>query len=347
MKKFDVEIIVGIFVFCGLLCLAYMSVRLGKINLLGDHYYPVNAVFSSVKGLKKDTVVEISGVEVGKVDNIKLIDYQAVVSLLIRDDIELQNKIQQQLTDQENKVLEQARNLRKDSLSALGTITDTKGGWGGLAWEDLDPQLQADLINFIKPYPDLTISLVRDSLRITKQQQVFENSIATQKIKTSTLTGTGLSPEAEAVLNGTLRLEDLTPTTKGRIAGELSAAGYKSLPKLSSAQQEDLATMATVRGQIGQLEAFNKDGQLEGVGAFGLGSLKSLLAQIGLSSEEGMSVRALMGNIKGTLAKLRGGTSFTVNEEKLLDTYTPSINDNPAVIVNKMALLKDFINSKI
>lgn len=264
----------------------------------------------------------------------------------IRDDIELQNKIQQQLTDQENKVLEQARNLRKDSLSALGTITDTKGGWGGLAWEDLDPQSQADLINFIKPYPDLTISLVRDSLRITKQQQVFENSIATQKIKTSTLTGTGLSPEAEAVLNGTLRLEDLTPTTKGRIAGELSAAGYKSLPKLSSAQQEDLATMATVRGQIGQLEAFNKDGQLEGVGAFGLGSLKSLLAQIGLSSEEGMSVRALMGNIKGTLAKLRGGTSFTVNEEKLLDTYTPSINDNPAVIVNKMALLKDFIDSK-
>lgn len=90
MKRFDVEIIVGIFVFCGLLCLAYMSVRLGKINLLGDHHYPVKAVFSSVKGLKKDTVVEISGVEVGKVDNIKLIDYQAVVTLLIRDEIKLQ-----------------------------------------------------------------------------------------------------------------------------------------------------------------------------------------------------------------------------------------------------------------
>ena len=35
-------------------------------------------------------MVEISGVEVGKVDNIKLVDYQAVVTLLIRDDIELQ-----------------------------------------------------------------------------------------------------------------------------------------------------------------------------------------------------------------------------------------------------------------
>ena len=90
MKKFDVEIIVGIFVFCGLLCLAYMSVRLGKVNLSGSHYYPVKAVFSSVKGLKKDTEVEISGIEVGKVDNIELIAYQAVVTLLIRDDIELQ-----------------------------------------------------------------------------------------------------------------------------------------------------------------------------------------------------------------------------------------------------------------
>ncbi|MDN3514191.1 MAG: outer membrane lipid asymmetry maintenance protein MlaD [Candidatus Brocadia sp.] len=90
MKKFDVEIAVGIFVFCGILCLGYISVKLGKINLIGDHYYPVNAIFSTVKGLKKDTVVEIAGVEVGKVADIKLIDYEAVVTLRIRNDIELQ-----------------------------------------------------------------------------------------------------------------------------------------------------------------------------------------------------------------------------------------------------------------
>ncbi len=90
MKKFDVEIAVGIFVFCGILCLGYISVKLGKVNLLGDHYYPVNAVFSTVKGLKKDTSVEIAGVEVGKVDNIKLVNYEAIVTLQIRDDVELQ-----------------------------------------------------------------------------------------------------------------------------------------------------------------------------------------------------------------------------------------------------------------
>ncbi len=90
MKKFDAEIAVGIFVFIGLLCLGYISVKLGKINLIGSHYYPVNAVFSTVKGLKKDTVVEIAGVEVGKVDDIRLVDYEAVVTLRIRDGIELQ-----------------------------------------------------------------------------------------------------------------------------------------------------------------------------------------------------------------------------------------------------------------
>ena len=158
--------------------------------------------------------------------------------------------------------------------------------------------------------------------------------------------GTGLSQEAEAVLSGVLRLEDLTPSVKGRISGELSKAGYKSLPKISSAQQEDLAIMATVKGQIEQIETFNNDGKLEGVGAFGTGTLKSVLAQVGFSSEEGMSVRALIGSIKGTIAKLRGGTSFTTNEEKLLNTYVPSINDNTAVIINKITLLKDFINLK-
>src|SRR3972149_8315186 len=90
MKKFDVEIAVGIFVFLGILCMAYISVKLGKINLIGNDYYPVKAVFSTVKGLKKDTVVEIAGVEVGKVDTIKLVNYEAVVTLLIREDIELQ-----------------------------------------------------------------------------------------------------------------------------------------------------------------------------------------------------------------------------------------------------------------
>ena len=92
MRKAGIEIVVGIFIVIGLLCLAYISIKLGKVNLLGSKYYSVKAVFSSVKGLKKYTAVEIAGVEVGKVDDIELDteNYEAVITLLIRDDVELQ-----------------------------------------------------------------------------------------------------------------------------------------------------------------------------------------------------------------------------------------------------------------
>ncbi len=90
MRRAGVEIAVGIFIIVGLVCLAYISIKLGNVNLSGKNYYPVKAIFSTVKGLRKDTVVEISGVEVGKVDSIRLDNYEAVTTLLIRKDIELQ-----------------------------------------------------------------------------------------------------------------------------------------------------------------------------------------------------------------------------------------------------------------
>ncbi len=90
MRRAGVEIAVGIFIIVGLVCLAYISIKLGKVSLSGQNYYPVKAIFSTVKGLRNDTVVEISGVEVGKVDSIRLDNYEAVTTLLIRKDIKLQ-----------------------------------------------------------------------------------------------------------------------------------------------------------------------------------------------------------------------------------------------------------------
>ena len=90
MRRAGVEIAVGIFIIVGLLCLAYISIKLGKVSLSGKNYYSVKAIFSTVKGLKDDTVVEISGVEIGKVDSIRLDNYEAVTTLLIRKDIKLQ-----------------------------------------------------------------------------------------------------------------------------------------------------------------------------------------------------------------------------------------------------------------
>ncbi len=89
MKKYSMETLVGIFVFIGLLCVGYLTVKLGKMQLLGDNYYTIYAKFESVSGLKKDTSIEIAGVQVGRVSNITLDPEEqvAVVTMKIKKNV--------------------------------------------------------------------------------------------------------------------------------------------------------------------------------------------------------------------------------------------------------------------
>lgn len=72
MNIIKLEMTVGIFVIIGILCLGYVSIKLGKMELVGGDYYTVSAGFDSVSGLKPGARVEVAGVEVGKVDRIDL-----------------------------------------------------------------------------------------------------------------------------------------------------------------------------------------------------------------------------------------------------------------------------------
>ncbi len=90
MKRFTAETAVGLFVLAGILCMAWLSIRLGKLEIAGGDTVPVYAEFSSVAGLKEGGSVEIAGVEVGKVASITMKDYQALVLLKIRKGIPLQ-----------------------------------------------------------------------------------------------------------------------------------------------------------------------------------------------------------------------------------------------------------------
>ncbi len=93
MKKINVETGVGIFIVVGLLCLGYLSMKLGDVSLFGTDHYQVNARFVNVSGLKEGATVEIAGVTVGKVSKISLDDYEAFVSLLIKPDVKLQEDV--------------------------------------------------------------------------------------------------------------------------------------------------------------------------------------------------------------------------------------------------------------
>jgi len=72
MNIAKLEMMVGIFMIIGILCLGYISIKLGKMELVGGDYYTVSAGFDSVSGLKPGARVEVAGVEVGKVDRITL-----------------------------------------------------------------------------------------------------------------------------------------------------------------------------------------------------------------------------------------------------------------------------------
>jgi len=89
MKRINLETAVGLFVLVGIAAIAWLSIRLGKLEIVGGDYVPIHAEFASVSGLKKGASVEIAGVEVGKVGAIALDNDKADVLMKIRTGIAL------------------------------------------------------------------------------------------------------------------------------------------------------------------------------------------------------------------------------------------------------------------
>ena len=90
MKRIDTELLVGLFMIIGIACLTYLSVKLGRMEIVGDKGYKLYAEFSEIGGLKNGASVEIAGVEVGRVKNISLSDYQAKIELQINSGVKIQ-----------------------------------------------------------------------------------------------------------------------------------------------------------------------------------------------------------------------------------------------------------------
>ena len=91
MKRFNLEFQVGIFFLVGIACLAYLSVRLGKLDIIQGKGTVLYAVFTNVGGLKDGAEVQIAGVNIGRVKGIVLDDYQAKVKLQITSNVQIQD----------------------------------------------------------------------------------------------------------------------------------------------------------------------------------------------------------------------------------------------------------------
>ncbi len=96
MKKYSMETTVGIFVVIGLICVGYMTIKLGKVTFLGTNMYTLNARFASASGLRVGSAVEVYGIQVGAVDNLS-IDSQrqmALITLKVNNDIKVYDDAQ-------------------------------------------------------------------------------------------------------------------------------------------------------------------------------------------------------------------------------------------------------------
>jgi phospholipid/cholesterol/gamma-HCH transport system substrate-binding protein len=89
MRRDRLEMSVGIFVLVGLAALAFLSIKLGKLEVIGNTGYNIQAEFSNIGGLKSGANVEIAGVDVGRVTNISLKDYQALVVMRMKPNVKI------------------------------------------------------------------------------------------------------------------------------------------------------------------------------------------------------------------------------------------------------------------
>ncbi len=93
MNQTRIDILVGIFVLAGIICLGYLAIRLGKLEVVGASGYLLYGDFSSVAGLKTGDSVEIAGVQVGRVETIGLADGRARLGFRIKTHIEIQEDV--------------------------------------------------------------------------------------------------------------------------------------------------------------------------------------------------------------------------------------------------------------
>ena len=83
------EIKVGIFVLIALLLLGYLSLKLGEETISPKKGYELRALFDDVSGLVKGARVEMAGVEIGRVKEIRLKDSKAEVLMNIYSGVKI------------------------------------------------------------------------------------------------------------------------------------------------------------------------------------------------------------------------------------------------------------------
>lgn len=132
MNKYAMETAVGIFVAIGLIMIGYMTVKLGNVGLLESDSYKLEARFTNIAGLRVGSPVDIFGIEIGRVDQVK-IDQESGKALVIMSIKKGVNIYRDAIASIKTEGLIGDKYVSIDPggaeelLAAGGTITETQG----------------------------------------------------------------------------------------------------------------------------------------------------------------------------------------------------------------------------
>ncbi|WP_291447146.1 outer membrane lipid asymmetry maintenance protein MlaD [Desulfovibrio sp.] len=127
------ETAVGIFVLLGLICVAYLTIKLGRMEFFANQGFELSARFDSASGLRVGADVELAGVPVGRVVAISLdpdpLRTQAVVHLRLDKNLHLSDDSIASIKTSGligDKYVSLSRGGSEKMLPPGGTITETE-----------------------------------------------------------------------------------------------------------------------------------------------------------------------------------------------------------------------------
>ena len=127
------ETAVGLFVLFGLVCVAYLTIKLGKMEVFNQQGFELSANFDSVSGLRVGADIEMARVPVGRVVSIGLdpdpVRNQAVVRLRLDKDLKLSDDSIASIRTSGligDKYVSLSRGGSEHVLAAGDTITETE-----------------------------------------------------------------------------------------------------------------------------------------------------------------------------------------------------------------------------
>lgn len=248
----------------------------------------------------------------------------------IRDDVNLQLKIEDRIKQREDKVLEQARNLRKDSLTALKDIVTQ---FEGLAFNDLDADSQSEVLDIAKQF-NIAPSLLASAMQNAKEQKIFDNAVKGR------LLGIGAAGEQFTFEGLDITGEDLT---------------FKPRRKLSAKEQDivrvvNKGTELTNEAEMLYAEATGKE--YEGFGSGVIAKLKGLGRFFGKAAGTSQAWQAYKDYLDSNRAPIAKGIkgevgNLTENEQENALKSFPGLGTSPKNAAQKFVQIRRELQSNL